>query len=261
MVSGSASDSPMSRSRGRVTSVLYRYSGVLCGAFLAFSAFAFWPSYFSQPPRQFDVRFHLHALSLMLWCLLLVAQGVLIRTNHRLLHRMLGQAGYGLVPFIVLATLSLLHHRLPRGVNELPEQSLYTLSLVLNQLIVFVVLWGLAMRHRREPAVHARFMVCTVMPLFSAPMNRVAIHSSPALFHVAALLAGSTPVLFEIVYSLPVYILLIVLSVWDWRARTRVNVFPVALGLMVLLQVSVLSSYRTAWWRSFGERVLGPTFP
>jgi hypothetical protein len=52
-------------------------------------------------------------------------------------------------------------------------------------------------------------------------------------------------------------LLLVALSVWDWRANRRANVFPVALGVLLLYHASVLTFYRFSFWRDFGEWFVG----
>jgi hypothetical protein len=47
-------------------------------------------------------------------------------------------------------------------------------------------------------------------------------------------------------------LLLAGLSIWDWRANGRKNVFPVALGVVLLYHASVLTFYRFSFWAAFG---------
>jgi hypothetical protein len=79
------------------------------------------------------------------WCLLLIAQGSLIRFNRRSLHKLLGTTSFVLVPIIVITTVQFIHFRL-QGAGELPDVALYVLALIINALIVFVALFGLAIR-------------------------------------------------------------------------------------------------------------------
>ncbi len=41
------------------------------------------------------------------------------------------------------------------------------------------------------------------------------------------------------------------LSLWDWKANNRTNVFPVALAVLMLFHISVLTFYKLAIWNSF----------
>ena len=60
------------------------------------------------------------------------------------------------------------------------------------------------------------------------PVKRVLLVIGPFLFFVAA----------------------IALSVLDWRSRRRLNVFPVALALLLMIHVSVVTLYRIPLWKS-----------
>ncbi len=67
--------------------------------FFAFVILAFWFTYFTRILDQENYRMHLHGIALILWCLMLIAQALLIRLNYRSLHRQIGKFSYLLVPF------------------------------------------------------------------------------------------------------------------------------------------------------------------
>ena len=46
-------------------------------------------------------------------------------------------------------------------------------------------------------------------------------------------------------------VILATLAVWDWRRNQR-RVFPVALAIVVVYQVSVLTFHRFGFWQAFG---------
>jgi hypothetical protein len=46
-------------------------------------------------------------------------------------------------------------------------------------------------------------------------------------------------------------LLLIGLCIWDWRSHKRLNVFPVALLILLLYHISVFTFHRFDFWRSF----------
>jgi hypothetical protein len=46
-------------------------------------------------------------------------------------------------------------------------------------------------------------------------------------------------------------ILLVGLCIWDWKSHRRWNVFPVALGLLLMYHYSVLNFYKFPFWQSF----------
>jgi len=229
---------------------LYRSSALYVGAFFLLMLVAFWPSYFSRPFTQPDIRFHLHGIALTLWFMLLLAQAYLIRAKRHRLHRKLGKLSYLLVPFVVIATVELVHFRL-KPAPFLGGVELYFLSLVLVALVVFLALYGLAMVYRRDPATHARFMVCTVFPFVTPVTDRIIGRHFPSLVPLVPVIGGS-PIL-PVIGFLLADVILIALALWDWRSSRRKDVFPIALALLVGYHVAVLSFYKLPLWKSFGE--------
>jgi hypothetical protein len=210
---------------------------------------AFWPSYFSRLERQLTYHPHAHGLSMTLWVGLLVAQAGLIRSGFRGLHQKLGMVSYALVPAIVIATVNFVHFRV-RGAEALDPVALYFLSLVLNALVAFVVLWGLAIFYRRQPATHARYMIATIFPLFTPVTDRLIGRFAPSIVPMVPRIDGS-PVL-PFAGFLLADAILIGLVVWDWRFNRRRDVFPIALSILVLYQISVMTFYRAEFWNAFG---------
>src|SRR5262249_40053368 len=145
--------------------------------FTLFALLAFWPSYFSRPLEQPHWRLHTHGIAMTLWCALLITQAYLIRTGRKNLHRSIGKLSYVLAPFIVLATINLVHFTLRDSLTG--PVSLYFLTLMLNAVLAFAVLFGLAIYHRRDAALHARFMVCTIFPLFTPVTDRLIFVHAP----------------------------------------------------------------------------------
>lgn len=103
---------------------------------------------------------HLHGWSFFLWYLLLPAQALLVRFRRLALHRGLGLASVGLAMVMVASGLVVASVQIHRasGPQGSPFWSLFGLG-ILSTLVVFAVFYGLAIRHRRKPALHRRFMI------------------------------------------------------------------------------------------------------
>ena len=216
-------------------------------AFFLFALWGFWPSYFSRLSEQSNIRFHLHGLALTAWCVLLVAEASLMRTNQRRLHRKLGLLSYALVPLLAATTLALVHFRMSGG--SLPDIGFYQFALMFNAVVAFVVLYGLAMIFRHEPLVHARFMVCTIFPLFTPITDRLIYVHWPSLVTLAPALDGVP--LVQVLGFVLADALLIALLAWDWLANRRFGAFAAALGVVVLYHASVLTLYHLEFWHAF----------
>jgi hypothetical protein len=230
--------------------LLFRRSVWLFGAFAAAVVPAFWPRYFSHLASQPSYHAHAHGLVMLLWCALLVAQASLIRMGHRAVHRQLGRLSYLLVPLIVLTTVNFVHFRV-RDLERVPVEWLYLLALILNALPAFVLLFALAIYHRRTTGTHARYMICTLFPLFTPVTDRLIGVYTPALVPLFPTI-GAEPVLPLFGFALA-DAMLVALLIWDWRANRRRDVFPVALLVLLTYHVSVLTLHRVPQWRTFAE--------
>jgi hypothetical protein len=178
-----------------------------------------------------------------------------MRSGNRAVHRKLGLVSYILVPAIVVITARFVHYSLrsvpdgPSGVPDLTGYPLFFLALVLNTLVAFVVLFALAMRYRRQPPVHARFMISTLFPLFTPVTDRLIGRFASPIVRMLPTLDGSP--LVQVAGFLLADVILAGLAAWDWRANQR-RVLPVALAIVVVYQMTVLTSYRFGFWQAFG---------
>lgn len=228
---------------------LYQNTGLCFAVFFVFVLWAFWPRYFSDVLGQKEMRFHTHGITLTLWCILLILQAYLIRTKHKRAHRLVGKFSYLLVPLIIITTINLKHFRM-QGSDLLADRPFYSLALILNGLVVFTLLYGLAIYYRRNPLVHARYRVSTIFPFFTPVTDRIISRHFRPLLQFAPMLEGK-PIAPVIGFAMA-DILLLMLLLWDWRTNRRLDVFPIALSLVVLYQASVLTFYHFPFWRAFG---------
>jgi hypothetical protein len=238
----------------RLDNPFYRNAAWFFLAFLVFTVWAFWPSYFTRLFEQPSPRFHAHGIALTLWCVLLVVQPQLLRTGRRSLHKTLGKASYVLAPALVAITVSFVHFRIGgggpvRGVEVVPGPVLRSLALMLNSLVAFSVLYALAIYHRRNARAHGRYMLCTVFPLFTPVTDRLIAAHAPALAALLPHMDGA-PVL-PVAGFVLADVILIALAVWDWRANRR-REFLVALGVLAVYHVTTLTLQRVPLWNAFG---------
>jgi hypothetical protein len=238
----------------RPPAVLYRFSATFFVAFLALAVWAFWPSYFARLFEQPNVWFHAHGIVLTLWLVMLAVQAQLIRTQRRSWHRALGKSSYAVAPALVVITTIFIHQRISQGaagVPSLPPVVLYFLALTLLSLVAFALFYFFAMRARRDSQTHARWMVCTVFPLFTPVTDRLIGAHLPALAGMVPRIEG-TPILPTVGFAAADLIVL-ALAAWDWRSNRRLDVFPVALGVLLLYHVGTLTLHRVPLWGAFCE--------
>jgi uncharacterized membrane protein YozB (DUF420 family) len=240
---------PARRPTTAAVPALYRHGLRLFTIFGLGMLVAFWPSYFSRLSSQSTFHPHAHGLTMSLWVLLLIAQAWLIARGRRQMHRSTGLVSYALVPALVVAAVNFLHFRV-RDAADLGDSGLLFVTLVVNALVAFLVLYGLAMWYRRQPAVHARFMIASVFPLFTPVTDRLIGRYLPSLVALVPWVGGS-PVVPTAGFLLA-DVILVALSAWDWTTNKRL-VFPVALGVLALYHASVLTFYQFGFWQAFGR--------
>jgi hypothetical protein len=242
---------PAAQAAARVATVppLYHFGVRLFAAFTVAMAVAFWPSYFSRLADQPSLHHHAHGLAMTAWLALLVTQASLMRSGARPLHRRLGLLSYLLVPVIVVVTLRFVHYTLQEGPPTLGAYSLFFLALVVVTLVMFVALFGLAMLNRAKPAVHARYMVATLFPLFPPVTDRLIGRFLPSIIADMPRIGGG-PIVQCVGFGIADAILA-GLAIWDWTANGRL-VFPVALAVVVAGQAAILTLHTFGFWQTFG---------
>jgi hypothetical protein len=239
-----------SRTAVRVATVppLYHFGGRLFAIFAVAMFIAFWPSYFSQLANQPSSHHHAHGLAMSLWLVLLITQASLMRSGRRALHTQLGLLSYVLAPVIVVVTLRFVHYTL----QEVPQAGsywLFFLALVVVTLVMFVALFGLAMVNRTQPAVHARYMVATLFPLFPPVTDRLIGRFMPSI--IASMPRIDRAPIVQVVGFGIADAILIGLAVWDWQVNKR-RVFAIALAIVIVGQLAILNLHRFAFWQAFG---------
>jgi len=227
---------------------LYQKSYLYFIVFFLMMLWGFWRTYFTRIPDQENYRMHLHGAALILWCVMLIVQPYLIRSKKVATHRRIGKISYILVPLLVLSTIDLLKYKLV-GKEVLTNSNSLFIALVLNALVVFVVLYGLAIYNKDKGTIHARYMLSTAFPLFTPITDRIIHIFFPSLLRYAPTLDGR-PIAPVFGFALA-DLLLIGLIIWDWRSHKRWNVFPFVLLLLLAYHFSVLNFYKYPFWIAF----------
>jgi cytochrome c biogenesis factor len=221
-----------------------RRAGYFFAVVFAFAVAAFWKTYVVDPGQHGEPWTHVHAALMVLWFAVLVAQPFLIKREYRALHRALGRVSYVLVPALAASILLLMHARLQGGpVGE--GARFYFLPF--GMVILLVVPWALAVKHRRELALHARYMICTAFAVFDPVLGRVLYFYGPKL---------PSPGYASLIAYLAIAAILVALIV---RERGRYAPYPVMLALTTLVFGLFATFARTGMWRDVvaGFRAIG----
>ncbi|WP_114749693.1 hypothetical protein [Pleomorphovibrio marinus] len=218
--------------------------------FFAVAVFGFWKSYYSFPERDVTFYEHFHGISMTLWCLMLIAQAFLIRLRKYKTHRWVGRGSFLIFPVLILSTFLLIHASL--SVNgELNTAVLTNLALMANATVALILIYGLGIYFRKDRPTHARYMVCTIFPLFTPITDRIIYNYLRPLVQYAPKIAGDPIVPF---YGfLLADLMLIGLVIWDWRSNRRKDVFITVFVILLFFHISVFTFHQFTFWESFGK--------
>lgn len=207
---------------------------------LGVAVLGFWKPYFGRLSAAQGLA-HLHALAMLSWIGMLVAQPMLIRGRQLAWHRRIGKASYVVVPLLVVSALCLAQLRISEAPPQMLALQQTILYLGLSASVLFVVVWGLGIRYRRDTALHARYMVGTALTLVDPSLVRVMIFWMPDV----------PPPLYQwITYGL-VYAILALLIALDRKSRRGRPAFVVLLALFAATHASIMLVPGTAAWQRF----------
>lgn len=218
---------------------MYRSVVWYFAALLGVAVAGFWPSYFAAPAFKADfLHVHFHGLVMFAWCALLIAQAWLIRGGLRRQHRALGKLAFVLVPAIVVSTFLLAHYRLRQGVP--PPDLLYFFYVQLALLAFFVLSFTWAMAHRREPALHMRYMTGTAFSFADPIFARILLNT-----------VGVEPPLLQAITYGAIAAALAALMVRERANGAHARVWGRMLAAFAMLTIPTFFVTQTQAWSSF----------
>lgn len=160
----------------------YRYAHYFYLLLIPASAFAF-SGYLSDIANESGLK-HVHALSAMLWILLLAAQSASIHNGRRALHRRLGFASLFLFPVYLAGFILVYRSEAMRIVAGDPFAGTFGPGIGFMTLIAVAAtayMYYAGLRDRRNVHLHARWMLVTVLLFSESVMGRILNNTIPAL--------------------------------------------------------------------------------
>lgn len=187
-----------------------------------------------------SIPVHLHAavyvgwLGLFTWQVSLPARGQLV--EHRRLGRYLVGYAVAMIAVGLVVTFSRFADRVAADQLELAQQMLIH---PLSDMVIFPVLFALAIGYRRSPTVHKRLMVVATTFLLVAAVGRMAFLGRPA-----------HPLVYDLVWLSPIWIAMVRDVLIHRRLHPAYAVGLLALGLVpyrsLLVETSPYQDF-TVW--------------
>ncbi|MEO0422912.1 MAG: hypothetical protein AAF184_11280 [Pseudomonadota bacterium] len=225
----------------------FRHAHYFVLAFLVITLAAFAPTYFLVLDDA-PAAHHLHGITATAWIVLLICQSASIHHRHWRLHAWLGRASVLLAPLMVAGGLLVTQVTLLR--ENSPFNLLFGHDLAVADWVAtlaFALFYGLALRHRRDPERHARYMLATLTPLVGPSLARLLANFVPGFAIRAPEELAKFGMALDAAMGLTTLALLVLLVI-DIKRRKPADPFLLAIGCSVLMYVGYAWFGPTALW-------------
>ena len=204
----------------------------------------FWPSYFSKflnGTENHSFYFHFHVVMMSLWLFALISQPILIRRKKLAVHKFMGRLTYILMPMLFISVILLTHYRIHDHIRIVNNQKLYGPHLLVpfKDLIILGTAYIIAIVYRHEINIHARAMVATGIVFIEPALVRFLVHSMNDAHLAYYLTIGF------------VYSILIGLMILEWKQKRGRWVFPLILGLYIVVHSLLIFHINFSIWETF----------
>lgn len=211
---------------------------------------AFWPSYF-MVFTDASFAHHLHGITATLWMVLIISQSYTIHNGHFRAHALPGLLSLPLIPLFTAGGLLATQVTV---VKMTPFREMFGLNLAFADLVASVFVpfaFFMALRHRRTPDLHARYLLVTIFPLIGPVLSRLLANYVPG-FRIRA-----AEELYKFGHAVDASFMLTVLILGGLiirDARAGKPVLPFTLGLIAVLGMFAYKLIGfAAWWQPTAE--------
>ena len=193
---------------------------------------------------------HVHTALMALWVLMLITQAWLIQAKQYRIHKWIGRSSFIIVPLIAIVTLMVTRESLIRK----PEITVLDARIEVftwGQVIPFLLVWALALIHRRRTPIHVRYMVSTLFAAGSAIVFRIIIKR---LAWVPGLDFAQDPVNINNLAALNcgvLVLMLLALIANDWRLGIKRSPFWLVTITTLIMHIGFFTFSWTDWWMAF----------
>jgi hypothetical protein len=156
----------------------YNKIWILFAVILAFAFLGFFKSYFILFSTIGKIPFshHFHTFLFLLWFVLLFIQPFLIKRGNIRLHRFLGKCSYLLMPLLIISIFIVTRNQYQREIKLYPRsECIAHLIIPLPQLVIFVMMYVLAMIHTKNTGFHMRYIIGASLVLIGPGLGRALI--------------------------------------------------------------------------------------
>lgn len=211
---------------------------------LVLSILGFWPSYFSPSASKATFGQHFHAVTMLIWVLVLMVQPWLIHRRRRDIHRIIGRISLALAALLVISALYAVDDNLARQPQPYPPRSLSFFWLGLSLAVYYAMIYSLAIVNRRDMQLHARYMAATALTFIVPGLGRLLTRIGEA--------TGLDFLGFDIALWMPVLVGGVMISHDARKGRIRLP-WVLATAAMTLVVLGFFFLPRFDWFSAFAD--------
>jgi hypothetical protein len=207
----------------------------------------FYRTYFGLFPKFENVSsvIHFHAIALMLWSFLIIAQPLLIRYKKLAIHRTLGKLSYFLAPIIVFTTLALTRYKFFERQGSVPlSENLSTLFPPFSHMFLFSLFYILAIVYKKTSYIHMRYMIVASFVVLAPAIVRIDFSWTGIEFD---------GLIFSFVFT---DLLIAILIIFDWLNKKIYKPYFIALALFIIVHFSTFYLTETQFWQSIAAKMV-----
>lgn len=212
---------------------------------------AFHPTYLQYFPQfhGFSWMHHVHGALMVSWVMMLILQPYLIIKNKYKTHRLIGKISYITAPLVFISMILITRLSYLNMVGEMPFKEVAAFqSLNFIGPFNFLILYSLAIIHRKDVFKHKRFMIGTMFTISGAVFSRM-------LIHILGLPGEFDAFFFSEYFGLSIVILLLLNDL-----RKKVNPIPYTIiAVVIFLSILNMHARYTEVWQSV-VRFVGDNF-
>ena len=225
----------------------YRSLVYLFGAIFLIVIIGFYRTYFGLFPKFENVSsvVHFHAIALILWSFLIIAQPLLIRYNKISIHRVLGKFSYILAPIIVFTTIALARHMFFQRQGQITvTQNLSNLFLPFSHMFLFSLFYILAIINKKPSYIHMRYMIVAFFVVLAPAIARIDFSWTGFKINTLILSYVFTDLLVTI------------LMVYDFCNKKIYKPYFIALTFFIIVHFSTFYLTETQFWQSIAAKMV-----
>jgi hypothetical protein len=146
----------------------YRKLGYVFLLIIPLTIIGFYPSYFGLFPEfneHIDTLVHLHFFLSALWIAILITQPLLIVNKKYKWHKIIGKSSYVIFPLWILSFLVMIY-------KVIEKEDYDYLVFPIGNMLILIVLYFLAIKHRKTTAKHMRYMIASAIVLIDPTIGR-----------------------------------------------------------------------------------------